>query len=69
MKKTDPKQSQIITYLDELRSEDSKKRINSLNHLKAIAQVLGADRTRTELVPFLNCTYSLTQSSSRTRTR
>lgn len=47
MKKTDPKQSQIITYLDELRSEDSKKRINSLNHLKTIAQVLGADRTRT----------------------
>ena len=40
-------------YLDELKSDDSKKRLNSVEHLLDIAKALGADRTRNELFPFL----------------
>ena len=40
-------------YLDELKSDDSKKRLNSVEHLLDIAKALGADRTKNELFPFL----------------
>ncbi len=38
---------------DELKSEEPLRRLNSINRLGLIAQALGEERTRTELVPFL----------------
>jgi len=39
--------------LDELKSEDQVKRINSVNSLSTIAIALGPDRTRSELLPYI----------------
>ena len=53
--KLDPKIIPTIGVLiDELKSEDSKKRINSIKNLTTIAIALGPDRTRKELILFLN---------------
>ena len=38
---------------DELKSEEPLRRLNSISRLGLIAQALGEERTRTELVPFL----------------
>jgi serine/threonine-protein phosphatase 2A regulatory subunit A len=54
IKKVEVKQTLPVSLLDELRSEEIKKRINSVSQLKTIATALGPDRTRNELVPFLN---------------
>lgn len=43
----------IGQYLDELKSDDSKKRLNSVEHLLDIAKCLGPQRTKDELLPFL----------------
>lgn len=43
----------IATLIDDLRSEDQKKRINSFENLGIIARTLGPERTRNELLPFL----------------
>jgi serine/threonine-protein phosphatase 2A regulatory subunit A len=43
----------IGQYLDELKSDDSKKRLNSVEHLLDIAKTLGPQRTKDELLPFL----------------
>ena len=40
--------------IEEFKSDDIKKRINSINNLKMIATALGPERTKLELVPFLN---------------
>jgi len=44
----------IATLIDELRSEDIKRKVNSAKNIYAIASALGADRTKTELIPFIN---------------
>jgi hypothetical protein len=44
----------IGQLLDDLKNEDPKKRKNSLCCLREIAKVLGPERTRNELVLFLN---------------
>ena len=44
----------IPTLIDELKSEDIKKRINSIKHLSIIGSALGPERTRSELIPFLS---------------
>lgn len=54
IKKVEVKQSLPATLLDELRSDEIKKRSNAVSQLKVIATALGPDRTRNELVPFLN---------------
>jgi serine/threonine-protein phosphatase 2A regulatory subunit A len=58
IKKLEVNQTLPMSLLDELRSEEIKKRINSVSQLKTIAAALGPDRTRNELVPFLNGTNS-----------
>lgn len=40
--------------IDELKNEDDKKRKNSIANLSLIAKTLGPERTRLELIPFLN---------------
>ena len=53
--KLDPKNiTPISVLIDELKSEDSKRRINSIKNLATIAIALGPDRTRKELILFLN---------------
>jgi len=41
------KKSEIVILLDELRSEDPKKRLNSVQSLKDIASSIGHTRTNT----------------------
>ena len=43
----------IAVLLDEMKSEDVEARINAMKKLRIIAQALGLQRTRTELIPFL----------------
>ena len=43
-----------MVLVDELRSEDVSLRINAVKRLSTIALALGPDRTRDELVTFLN---------------
>eukprot|EP00331_Platyophrya_macrostoma_P022532 CAMPEP_0176453318 /NCGR_PEP_ID=MMETSP0127-20121128/29152_1 /TAXON_ID=938130 /ORGANISM="Platyophrya macrostoma, Strain WH" /LENGTH=578 /DNA_ID=CAMNT_0017842125 /DNA_START=154 /DNA_END=1890 /DNA_ORIENTATION=+ len=43
----------IAVLIDELKSEDVKRKVNSVKNLMAIANALGAERTKTELIPFL----------------
>eukprot|EP01017_Pseudomicrothorax_dubius_P017045 TRINITY_DN1934_c0_g1_i5.p1 TRINITY_DN1934_c0_g1~~TRINITY_DN1934_c0_g1_i5.p1 ORF type:complete len:499 (+),score=139.99 TRINITY_DN1934_c0_g1_i5:144-1640(+) len=43
----------VAVLIEELKSENIKKRVNSVRQLSTIAGALGKDRTRTELVPFL----------------
>lgn len=38
---------------DELKNDDSQRRLNSISKLGTIALALGVDRTRGELIPFL----------------
>ena len=38
---------------DELKNDDSLRRLNSIHRLSTIALALGEDRTKTELIPFL----------------
>lgn len=45
---------QPVAHLaDELRSEDPMARVEAMKRLSTIALALGQERTRTELVPFL----------------
>ena len=43
----------MAVLLDELKHEDVSRRLESMRQLKVIADALGPDRTRNELVPFL----------------
>eukprot|EP00347_Sterkiella_histriomuscorum_P020919 403335954 len=43
----------IAVLIDELKSEDQKKRVNSVKNLSQIAIALGQDRTRNELLPYI----------------
>lgn len=43
----------IAILMDELRSEDVQLRLNAIHRISTIALVLGPDRTREELIPFL----------------
>ena len=44
----------VTTLIDELRCNDKNKKINALKNLDKIAQVLGAERTRDELIPYVS---------------
>ena len=46
--------STISLLIDDLSSEDPNAKLHSLQRLKAIAQILGPDRTAQELVPMLS---------------
>ena len=43
----------IHLLMDELKSEDVMLRLTSIRRLSTIALALGAQRTRDELIPFL----------------
>lgn len=51
--KKDPPISAVALLIDNLQSEDSKKRLKSVEDVAVIARALGAERTRNELLPFL----------------
>lgn len=42
----------ILCLIDELKSEDHTTKINAINSLETIAQVIGEERTREELIPY-----------------
>lgn len=44
----------IAVLIDELKHEDVVLRLNAIKRLSTIALALGAERTRTELIPFLD---------------
>lgn len=43
----------IAVLIDELRAEEQKKRINSIQNLSVISTALGPERTRSELLPYV----------------
>lgn len=43
----------VNLIIDELKSEDIRKRIHSVKNLNLIASTIGPDRTKNELIPFL----------------
>merc|ERR1719327_1048548 len=49
----DPSLYPVAVLIDELRHEDMQLRLNSIQHLSTIAKTLGPERTREELIPFL----------------
>lgn len=44
----------IAILIDELKNEDVQSRLNSVKRLGVIAKALGTERTRLELIPYLN---------------
>uniref|UniRef100_A0A7S3UYY7 Phosphatase PP2A regulatory subunit A/Splicing factor 3B subunit 1-like HEAT repeat domain-containing protein n=1 Tax=Aplanochytrium stocchinoi TaxID=215587 RepID=A0A7S3UYY7_9STRA len=44
----------IAVLIDDLKNEDIQNRLNSMRKLDKIAEALGPERTRNELIPFLN---------------
>lgn len=44
----------IAVLVDELKNEDVQHRLNAIQNLGTIAMALGPQRTRDELIPFLN---------------
>jgi hypothetical protein len=44
----------IAVLVEEMKSEDTEQRIAAMRKLRTIARALGAERTRKELIPFLN---------------
>ena len=44
----------VAVLIDELKHEDVSLRLNSMRQLETIATALGPQRTREELLPFLN---------------
>lgn len=57
----------IGQYLDELVSEESKKRIAACENIMEVAKALGKDKTKTVFVPFLKGTCGLTRTDRRRR--
>lgn len=47
----------VATLIDELKHEDVTFRLNSIKKLDVIANALGVERTRNELIPFLQGTF------------
>lgn len=46
----------VAKLADELRSEEPMARVEAMKRLSTIALALGQERTRTELIPFLQST-------------
>ena len=44
----------ISIFKDELKSEDTLVRINAIKRLTTIALALGVEKTRNDLVPFID---------------
>ena len=52
----------IAVLIDELKHEDVVLRLNAIKRLSTIALALGPERTRSELIPFLDGKYFLIQN-------
>jgi hypothetical protein len=61
------KKADLTAILDDLRNEDSKKRLTAVLDIKDVAIALGPAKVRGELVPFLACTSPITKSFSTMR--
>jgi hypothetical protein len=46
--------SPVGVLIDELKSEDPKRRMNSVKNFTTIASAIGPERTRSELLPFVS---------------
>ena len=54
MKKLENKTGMPVNLIiDELKSDDIRKRIHSVKNINLIASTIGPERTKSELVPFL----------------
>jgi len=49
------KKSDLSTILDDLRSEDIKKRLSAVQDIKEVAATMGPAKVKTELIVFLAC--------------
>lgn len=47
----------IAVLIEELKHEEVSYRLNAIRRLSTIALALGSDRTREELIPFLDGTF------------
>jgi hypothetical protein len=54
MKNENPDQATASSLIEDLKSPDSKVKINAIKSLSIIAFALGKERTRNELLPFLS---------------
>jgi serine/threonine-protein phosphatase 2A regulatory subunit A len=54
----------IAVLIDELKHDDVLLRLNAIHRLNTIALALGAERTRDELIPFLDGTLLHTMAYS-----
>ena len=57
----------IAVLIDELKNDDVQLRLNAIRRLSTIALALGADRTREELIPFLDgrCSHARADAVAR----
>ena len=44
----------ILSLIDELKAEDHNTRLHAINSLHIIAVAIGEEKTRTELIPYMN---------------
>lgn len=44
----------IAVLIEELKSDEIKRRVNSVKNLSTIAVAMGLDKTKSELIPFLS---------------
>lgn len=49
----DRDEEDIAIYIDELKSDDPNLKLNAVTKILSIAKILGASRTRDELIPYL----------------
>jgi len=49
----------LIAVLEDLKNEDITLRLNAIRRLGVISKALGPEKTRTELIPFLNGTCAI----------
>jgi len=54
------KKSDLANILDDLRSEDTKKRLTAVQDIKEVAAAIGPARVKSELIGFLACNPPLT---------
>jgi hypothetical protein len=44
----------ISVLIDELKNEDIQQRLNAIRKLSTVAKALGPEKTRSDLIPFVN---------------
>lgn len=48
-----PNTSNIVNWVEQLKSEDVKRRVFAVSHLKEISQCFGVQKTKEKILPFL----------------